>query len=343
MDDKPNKAFTLVELLVAIAIIGLLVALLLPAIQAAREAARRTQCTNNLRQCMIAMQLYHDTYRALPGIMPYGDQTFSVQSKLLPFLEAANLQDLIDFEKPILSNGPTGVLHADNSEAAGHVVPTFRCPSDGEEDVYTEFFTLAPDQALAGGNYMICTGSATGTNYDIRHRTDGLFYLHSYRALGEVADGTSNTLAMAETLLGDHTPGTPGGMPSGSDCSRCMARGNGWVPASPGPGYAGIVNPDIPHALLSNGGNVWVGWRAAAWIISKPQMCSFSTYSPPNPPYADWVAFGNGFFAARSLHPGGINAAMVDGSVRFISDSIHLSIWRGLGTVAGGEALAGTP
>ncbi|MFO7903671.1 MAG: DUF1559 domain-containing protein [Planctomycetota bacterium] len=333
------KGFTLIELLVVIAIIGILVALLLPAVQAAREAARRTHCNNNLKQCMLAMHLYHDSHRAFPGIMPYQQQSFSVQSKLLPFVEQANLRNFIDFDKPIVGQGPGGSLAGDNSEAARHIVPVFRCPSDGENEIYTEFFTLDPGQAFAGGNYVICTGSATGTNYDIRHGTDGLFYLHSYRKMADIIDGTSHTVAMSETLLGDHTPGTQGPMPPGTNCSRCMARGNAWLSRTPGPGYPGIRNPDIPNDLLSNPDNVWVGWRAMAWIISKPQFCSFSTYSPPNPPYADWVAMGNGFFSARSQHPGGVNAAMADGSVQFVSDSIDLHTWRAMGTVAAGEMI----
>jgi prepilin-type processing-associated H-X9-DG protein len=232
-------------------------------------------------------------------------------------------------------------LFAVNARAARCSVPIFRCPSDAEDDLYTEFFTLNPGQAFAGGNYVICTGSATGTNYDMRHKTDGLFYLDSYLNLGSIIDGTSSTLAMSETLLGDHTPATPGAMPASASCARCMARGNAWVPKDPGPGYAGICNPDIPRDLLSNAANVWVGWRAMAWIISKPQFCSFSTYSPPNPPYADWVAVGNGFLSARSLHPGGVNATMADGSIHFIGDSIDLAAWRALGTAAGGEVIGG--
>ena len=337
-----RKAFTLIELLVVIAIIAILVALLLPAVQAAREAARRMQCSSNLKQCLLAMQNYHDSYSVFPGIMPYMQQSFSVQSKLLPFVDQASLRNLINFDRPIIGNGPTGALAADNSEAAKHVVPIFRCPSDGENDIYTEFFTLSPGQAFAGGNYVVCTGSATGTNYDMRHKTDGLFYLHSYRKMADVRDGTSNTVAMSETLLGDHTLDTPGLMPAGADYSRCMARGNSWVSSSPGPGYPGINNPDILNDLLSNSANVWVGWRGMAWIIGKPHFSSFSTYSAPNPPYADWVAGGNGFFAARSLHRGGVNAAMADGSVHFVSESIDLNTWRALGTVASGEVIGGS-
>ena len=331
-----RQGFTLVEILVVIAIIGILIALLLPAVQSAREAARRMSCSNNLKQCMLAMHCYYDSARVLPGMMPPKMQSFSVQSKLLPFSEQEYLRSIIDFGKPIIGCGPTGELYADNGAAAKYVVPIFRCPSDAENDIYTEFFTLGSDQAFAGGNYMICTGTATGTNYDVRHKTDGLFYVNSFCKMSHITDGLSNTLAMSETLLGNHV--------QTSDThtvvfSRMMARGNDWVTNSAGPGYAGIFNPDIEKDLLNNSANIWVGWRAMAWIISKGQFSTFSTYSCPNPSYADWVAYGNGFFAARSNHPGGVNIAMADGSVRFADDSVDTSIWRAMGTISGSEIL----
>jgi prepilin-type processing-associated H-X9-DG protein len=79
--------------------------------------------------------------------------------------------------------------------------------------------------------------------------------------------------------------------------------------------------------------------RGSAWIISKPCLSTFNTYSPPNPPYADWFGRGNGFFAARSLHPNGANAAYADGSVHFIGDTIDSTVWHAMGTVAGGEVV----
>ena len=333
-----RTGFTLIELLVAIAIIGVLVALLLPAVQAAREAARRMSCSNHLKQCVLAMHNYHDTYQCFPGVMSFTGSSFSVQAKLLPFAEGEGLQDLIDFDQDlILKVSGQSKLNPANEAAAGYVVPLFRCPSDNENDRYTEYFTTT-GQILAGSNYMVCTGSGTGTSYDIVFPTDGLFYVDSYRRFADIADGTSNTVAMSETLLGDHSlSSTPP-----EDYRRVMGQGNNHVKRIAGgtvPGYQGIFNPSIPQ-LLQNMVDNWTGVRGSAWIVSKPFTSTLNGYSAPNPPYADWFGRGNGFFAARSLHPGGANAAYADGSVRFISDSIDIATWRAMTTIAGGEILS---
>lgn len=334
-----KRGFTLVELLVVIAIIGILVALLLPAIQMAREAARRMSCTNNLKQCMLAMHHYHDTYRSFPGVMNFAGTSFSVQAKLLPFAEEEHLQNLIDFDKPlIIKVSGQSRLNPANEAAAGFVVPMFRCPSDGEDELYTEYFSSDPSQVLAGSNYMVCTGSGTGTNYDIVFPTDGLFYVDSYKRSGDILDGTSHTVAMAETLLGDHSSSTT----PPDDYKRVMGNGNGLIQRIQGgsvPGYQGILNPHVPDLLVSHT-NRWIGARGSAWIVSKPFTSTFNTYLTPNPTQSDWNASGNGFFAARSFHPGGANAACADGSVHFISDSIDMGTWRAMGTIAGGEVPA---
>ena len=188
-----RRAFTLVELLVVIAIIGILVALLLPAIQAAREAARRTECANNMKQLGLAMHLYHDTYKKFPlpsggfwSLTPWGYPAVGAPSwlyRLLPFIEQEAVMDVTQWTAP-----------------AAHYIKTFRCPSD---PTYRK--PLCPDNWCGTTNYVGVTGSdfsygATATN--------GIFDL-SLRAvtLADVLDGTSNTL-----MLGERPPNIPGGL-----------------------------------------------------------------------------------------------------------------------------------
>ena len=328
---EKRSAFTLVELLVVIAIIGILIALLLPAVQAARGAARRMSCTNNLKQCTLALHNYHDTYRCFPGLGTSSRYSFSVQARLLPFAEQKNLQDLIDFGQSLF----LGSLHSQRlnpaqAAAAGTVVGMLRCPSDGEDDVYTEYYTQS-GQAFVGGNYMACSGSGTGTSYDIRYPTDGLFYYGSARGFRDLLDGTSNTVAMSETLLGSHSD-TSGSLPQDPLRQIASARVS---PNSGAPGLQGIADPDL--ASLVAAATRWKGNRASAWIVGKSYTTTFSTYMPPNSPISDWFAMGIGFYAVRSHHPGGANVALSDGSIRFVSETVNLQTWRALGTIAGGE------
>ena len=334
-----REAFTLVELLVVIAIIGILIALLLPAVQAAREAARRAQCTNNLKQCLLAMHCYHDSYRAFPGMMSFSGKSFSIQAKLLPFAEQENLQDLIDFNKPLLLSG--SMLNPANQAAAGYVVPMLLCPSDSGEVINTSMFVSNADQQFAALNYVMCSGSGTGTTYDVTHPSDGLFYIDSFCRMARVTDGTSNTVAISETLIGDHGGDHSSATLATIDHERVAGNGKGMVQRISGgalPGYQGIFNPNVPD-LLASSTSSWIGARASAWIISKPFTSTFNTYSPPNPPYADWWAMGSGFLAARSMHPGGANAGLTDGSVRFVSETIEVDAWRAIGSVNGGEVV----
>lgn len=326
-----RKAFTLVELLVVIAIIGILIALLLPAVQAARATARRMSCTNNLKQFALAMHNYHDSYRCFPGLGTSSMTSFSAQAKILPFAEQKVLKSLIDFNEPLFTGSShSQTLNPVQVEAARHVVPMFRCPSDGEIDTYTEYYTNT-GQAFAGGNYVVCSGSGIGTNYDIRYPTDGLFFYGSARAIRDIQDGTSNTALISETILGNHkeTSGSEADDPTRQIASSSAS------PNSGAPGLAGIVDPDL--AGLVNGATSWKGNRASAWIVGKSYTSTFCTYARPNSQIPDWFSMGIGFFAARGSHPGGANVALADGSVRFASDTIDLQTWRALGSCDGGE------
>jgi len=328
------RAFTLVELLVVIAIIGTLIALLLPAVQAAREAARRMSCTNNLKQLGLALHNYHSTYNCFAGLGTSMADAFSAQARLLPFVEQKNLQDLIDFRQPLYFGMPPR-LNPVQAAAARTRVALLRCPSDGWEDMWTEPRSGA---VFAGGNYMICSGSGTGTYYDVRCPTDGLFYYKSARGFRDMTDGSSNTVVMSETLLGlgKDLPGSP--TPSRHELQRLL----GVFPARPNRGcpggLAGIVNPDLEWLLASV--TSWKGARCFGWITGKARGTIFSTYDRPNSPLPDLVGHGSiGFYVARSNHPGGVNALLGDGSVRFLSEAIDLNTWRALGTCAGGEVV----
>lgn len=325
-----RKAFTLVELLVVIAIIGILMALLLPAVQAAREAARRISCTNNLKQLGLALHNYHAAMNCFPGLGTTTATSFSAQAKLLPFVEQQNLQKLVDFKQPLyLGSSHSQTLNPVQAEAARTSLSLFRCPSDSAEALYEE----KAGQWLAGGNYMVCGGSGTGTNYDLRYPSDGMFYYGSARGFREMTDGSSNTLVLAESLLGPRVQ-VSGPLPSPRDAQRLI----GFFSASPnsnGPGLAGIVNPDL--ASLAASSTTWYANRGFGWIVGKPLATTFSAYLAPNSPVPNMNSMGIGFYAARSDHPGGVNVTLGDGSVRFVSDTVKLEIWRALGSSSGGE------
>ena len=197
----------------------------------------------------------------------------------------------------------------------------FCCPSDGANDVFNQYMVPTPvpnpNYAYAGGNYVVCTGSGTGTTYDIRFATDGLFYYGAAKGFQEISDGTSNTLMMSESLLGsghDTTGPTP------EDATRQA----GWPAAygsfnSSGPGFPGVSNPDL--ASVAAGCTSWQGNPCSAWINGRPLFSAMSTYLPPNSPIPDIAGKQHmGFFAARSNHPGGVDILLADGSVRFVAD-----------------------
>jgi prepilin-type N-terminal cleavage/methylation domain-containing protein len=356
---RARPAFTLVELLVVIAIIGVLVALLLPAVQAAREAARRAQCANHLRQWGLALHNYHDTFRAFPmtnaqNFLP-NMQGFSPQARLLPLIEQSNLQAKLDFSQAAFT-GPFNALIPNPLFAGAFAtrIPVALCPGDAAPVLNTG----AGGSQYSGINYMVSYGSGTGPKYDLRWPTDGVVYENSGVRLAEVTDGSSNTVFMSETVrsVGADFTLPAGSLPkfpyqstlnSSSGVSASLqsvqglaATGEGW---SNGPNGV-IENPDLA--------TIWpikTTWRGAAsealrgrgtsWAHSGAMSTLTNGYSPPNSRIPDVVTHFTGFFGPRSYHPAGANVLIGDGSVRLLSNNTNAAICRGLHSRDGGESL----
>lgn len=330
--------FTLIELLVVIAIMGVLTAMLLPAIQAARESARQTHCRNNLRQLALAMHTHEESQGFFPGLPATSQSGFSVQAMLLPFIEQANLHNLIDFDQPLmLGSGGSQSLNPVHAQAAETILPLFLCITDGRTPIF-ENYSVSSGQAFAGTNYVACTGNGVDTNYDTRAVTNGMFWWGSRTGYGHLKDGTSNTLFFSETLLGLGQSST-GAEPI--DRRRQMAQYGGGGMGAPGAGFTTAPghNPDLAAAAAAV--TTWHGFRGGAWIWGREHTSTFNTYATPNFPVPDVMKNGFGWFTARSQHPDGVNVAMGDASVRFVHNDVDLDTWRALGTRAGGETLKG--
>ncbi|MBN2021453.1 MAG: DUF1559 domain-containing protein [Pirellulales bacterium] len=334
---RAPAAFTLVELLVVIAIIGVLIALLLPAIQAAREAARRAACANHLRQMGIALLAHADARGCLPGLGTTPQTSFSIHSHLLPYVEQEAVHASIDFEQPLMLGGTGSVcVNAAQVGATRTVVETFLCPSDDMSAEFSHYLYFPGGQGRsAGTSYVACGGSGTDANYDLRYPSDGLFWSRSAVQFNDISDGTSHTMMMAESLLGLDAD-TAGAVPDDPRHQMADVCGQYSLNAS-GPGLAGLTNPDL--RAVAAGATYWRGIRGAAWIWGREPITTFSAYMPPNTDVPDVVAKGTGFFAARSNHPGGVNAVLADGGVRFVEQSIEPVAWRALSTRDGEEVV----
>jgi prepilin-type N-terminal cleavage/methylation domain-containing protein/prepilin-type processing-associated H-X9-DG protein len=326
-----RRGFTLIELLVVIAIIGVLIGLLLPAVQKVRDAAARIKCNNNLKQIGLALHNYHDSYEYFPAGYVDGNTNpnstpdndvgpgWGWAALLLPFLEQDNVYKQINFNQPV----GVGV----NAQISQLPLTIYQCPADPYQQafpVYDSSFT-APIATLAHGNYVGCNGweecfngaggnpqggsGADGLSGALGSAGVGLFYRNSRNRIASVTDGLSNTIFVGERS-GNHSPSTWTGAVAGGRCPAWMAT-QPPAPYSPPPGPA-YDNADFGEALVLAHGN--------------------ATHVPS----ADFPIFDPDTF--YSMHTGrGANFLFGDGSVHFLTAAINPLTYQYLCTIAGGE------
>jgi len=300
---KKRTGFTLVELLVVIAIIGVLVALLLPAVQAAREAARRSQCSNNLKQYGLAFHNRHDVHSKLPvGAEDNLRQTWVIH--IWNYLEQSNLSDAYNYnlhfyQAPnIVTNSTTGVI--------AQKIPVYKCPSDPGAADWTgdAYYRARLNYAVNYGSFTIPNGSPTTTNkapFGFDGATGAFSEKPRQTNFAEFTDGLSNTLLMAEIR-------------AALSAGDADMRGDVLNDDAAGGGFMTVRTPNSSSNDIMLGG----------WCISKPDQ------GLP-------CATGNQDFAARSQHPGGVQTLNADASVHFVPETVNLNVWRALGSMQGGE------
>jgi len=299
MSARPRSAFTLFQLLVALALLALAFALFLPAVAKMRAAAARMQSTNNLKQIGIAALSYHDANGALP---PGCDANhFSAAAYLLPYVEQGNLFNTIDFKKSVDDDA--------NATARKIVVKTFLSPLDPVKTVKDDYGPT---------NYLFNAGSKPGLADN-----DGVFYQDSKTKLQGITDGTSNTLLAAETLKGD-------GGTKAEDVRRQYV-------LLKKDALKGIKDDAGVQDFKDDKNSA--GDRCASWMDGRFLQGTFNTRLKLNDERPDVSCGGlGGASSMRSLQDG-VNAGLCDGSVRFVTNGISIETWRAASTRSGGEIL----
>ncbi len=333
---KYRLAFTITELLVVMAIIGILLAMLLPSVQTAREAARRMQCQNNLKQLGLANHNHESTMKHFPaGVIRKkwaqqptwsdGHWGWGAIANLLPYIEETALHGKLRLDMPLLGAPPTFPILSEHVDLVNKPVSLIVCPSD---------LGTVLDQRYAPENYAACLGSGmasakmqAGGDRD----TDGVFYVNSDTRTRDITDGLSNTLAMSETIIGPGGAGPDGFVTA----TRPVHTEDYWSALMP------WVTPVLSDAACASATSFGVT-RGNAWAPASHLSGFFNAYLPPNSNTPDCMVhfrFSPGWIAARSRHTSGVNVLMCDGSVRMTTESIDLDLWRSLSTRDGHEVI----
>ncbi len=337
--------FTLVELLVVIAIIGVLVALLLPAVQAAREAARRNHCINNLKQIALAMQNYHSVRQSFPigtVAVSYGDVFSNALTELLPYLEQQNVQSLYDSKKK---------WHKQSAEVSATPIAAFDCPSTYDENPHTQEYlaSIINNSTYGTTDYVLSKGASDGMCIlspfggkqgpgDMPIDLRGVFDFEWGVSIRQITDGTSYTFAVGEASGSPHWK-----VCHGAGCTVAVPDNTGALPTA------------------------WMGWiiaqpsslpfYSAGLVLTGPYACTVDRMNknPVTDMYVDTTTFYEQFAPGcpgsaegsddsvpnfRSDHPGGCHFAYVDGSVHFLAELIDMKTYIALSTISGDEVIS---
>jgi prepilin-type N-terminal cleavage/methylation domain-containing protein/prepilin-type processing-associated H-X9-DG protein len=363
--NRRARGFTLIELLVVIAIIAVLIALLLPAVQAAREAARRMQCVNNLKQIGLALHNYYDINNAFPmgsGNCLYSTgppwqnyvskQGFSAHASLLGQLDLMPMYNNMNFSWGFTSNTAYPEYWVNSTNALSQIA-VFLCPSDPNAG---KFSGGGQGEGLgtATNNYFACVGTSTyltstaGSVYPAPAPmsllpTTGVFAFQQSYTLQMITDGTSNTIAFAESTVGN-TSATAGTINIGLSSVAAAGASVQFMDASTNPAatLAGLAACSVAWQTQTGSTN---DQRGLCWIMGGTAYSMFNTVPLPNS--VKWTYCGSSYSGSAatytesdSYHPGGVNVLFADGSVHFIKNSIATATWWALGTKGDGEVIS---
>jgi len=298
-----STGFTLVELLGVIAIIGILIALLLPAVQAAREAARRMQCSNNEKQCALAAMAYENVHGVFPPGLIMTDLFLGHTAQVFLFAHCGQEALAAQYDFSVRYNTSPG-----NREIIRHSIPPFNCPSD------TNTGEMPPDVNYGHSNFVVCMGSSNlievtrNQDYD----SNGLFRWNVPRKVSDAIDGTATTALGSEVLSGEPHEGGSG---------LWDTRGMWAIQYVGASSYLHLYTP-----------NTSIGDAPSA---VRYERCVESSEMPCSNPLSN-VEYSGSFASARSRHPGGVNVVFADGHVDFVTDVVELTVWRSLGSIDDG-------